>query len=201
VSAASRLLAPLAYLRIEHPAKLKYDFMIPAVLAAVGGALFYFVPHGPPIFGSTGLVALVNNLLQVLTGFFIASLAAVATFNKEGMDATMPGDPPKLQVMDRGTRRMINLSRRRFLSLMFGYLSFLSLFIYVLGGVANLFADPAKALISPDHVHFIKWCFLFPYLLMLSNLSVTTLLGLFYMADRIHRHDPMLQWGPGNEGK
>ncbi len=196
MSAIERLLKPLDYLRVQHPAKLKYDFFIPASLTVVVAALFYFVPKSPPIFGNSGLISLINSLLQVLTGFFIASLAAVATFNKEGMDATMPGDPPKLRIIERGRIKIIDLSRRRFLSLMFGYLAFVSLGLYMFGGAANLFAEGAKTAIPAEWHKAVHWVFLLVYGFVLSNLMITTLLGLFYMSDRIHRHDPMLHTDP-----
>lgn len=202
MSALHRLSKPLDYLRIQHPAKTKYDLVIPLACTVAGVCLFYFMPKTPAIFGQNGLISLINSLLQVLTGFFIASLAAVATFNKEGMDNTMPGDPPRLRVMERGRIKIIDLSRRRFLSLMFGYLSFISLFLYLGGGIANLFADSVKALVPQDWHGISRWGFLSLYIFLLANLLITTLLGLFYMSDRIHRHDPVLQSGtpPENAG-
>jgi hypothetical protein len=97
--------------------------------------------------------------------------------------------------MERGRIKIIDLSRRRFLSLMFGYLSFVSLFLYLGGGIANLFADSFKALLPLYWHPAARWIFVFLYIFLLANLLITTLLGLFYMSDRIHRHDPVLQSG------
>ncbi len=139
------------------------------------------------IFGDKGLLDLIVGLLQILTGFYIASLAAVATFNKSDMDSKMKGEPAKLSVLVRGVPVTEELTRRRFLCLMFGYLSFVSIFLYFAGGVANLFSSHIAGLLPLKLHSWAKWLFVWIYLTITANLIVTTLLGLFYMSDRIHR--------------
>ncbi|MCK1670190.1 hypothetical protein [Bradyrhizobium sp. 153] len=74
--------------------------------------------------------------MGVLTGFFIAALAAVATFGKQEMDDPMPGEPPvRLEHTINTETYYENLSRRRFLSFLFGYMAFLTLVLYVVGYV------------------------------------------------------------------
>jgi hypothetical protein len=109
-----RLLQPLDYLRIEHPMKRKYDFWVPLALAIPFASWLSFAPGHPNIFGNGGLLASAGGLLQVLTGFYIASLAAVATFNKHSMDLPMPGESPVLALIERGHLHRVPLSRRRF---------------------------------------------------------------------------------------
>jgi hypothetical protein len=193
--ATSRLLRPLDYWRIKHPAKSKYDLWLPLGLAFLFTSGLYLLPISVPIFAERGLISIISELLQILTGFYIASLAAIATFNKEGMDSTMPGDPPTLKTMYRGKIKIIELSRRRFLCLMFGYLSFMGILLYFLGSGANLLRENAIEIIPFYWRPFAKWGFITFYLFLVSNLVVTTLLGLFYMADRIHRTDPTLSQG------
>ncbi|EKF9782201.1 hypothetical protein RV096_003428, partial [Vibrio cholerae] len=77
--------------------------------------------------GKSGLVQLVNGLLQVLIGFFVASLAAVATFQRPGMDENMRGKAPTLQGK--------GVTRRQYLCYMFGYLAFMSIAVYFGSGV------------------------------------------------------------------
>jgi hypothetical protein len=186
---ARRLLQPLDYLRIEHPRKRKYDLWIPLALAMPFASWLTFAPGNPNIFGYGGLLSDVGGLLQILTGFYIASLAAVATFNKRTMDLPMPGDPPTLALMERGHLHRVPLSRRRFLCVMLGYLAFLTLILYVVGLLSLVSARSVK-LIIPLHYHItVRVIFVFVYVFLASNLFVTTLLALYYMADRIHRPD------------
>lgn len=192
MGAISRLFRPLDYARIKHPAKTKYDIFIPLSLAVFGTAILMWLPKTPNIIGTKGLIEIFSGLLQILTGFYIASLAAIATFNKDGMDETMAGDPPTLTVSYRGKIKIDKLTRRRFLCLMFGYLALMSIFIYFLGQGTQLFADNAKILIPSKYFYWCKWSFVSIYLFFALNLIVTTLLSLFYMVDHIHRHNPTL---------
>lgn len=184
-----RLAQPLDYLRIDHPAKAKYDYLIPALLAVALTVWVVFAPRPVSVFGQNGLLSIAGGLLQMLTGFYIASLAAIATFTRRSMDLVMPGVPPRLNVFERGVERQLRLTRRRFLCLMFGYMAFLSLFLYLLG----MFVVPSITAIKeiiPVAVHgYARGIFVAMYFFLFSNLLITTLLGLYYMADRIHRHD------------
>lgn len=185
----SRLLRPLDYIRIKHPLKVFYDFYFPLIAASLLTASFAFLPVQPKITGDGGLIKIITDILQILSGFYIASLAAIATFNKDGMDDLMEGDPPTLKIVYRGKEMTDELTRRRFLCLLFGYLSLLSLFLYFLGAVSSLLAANFKYLLGHQLWWMVKakWFFVWMYLFLTSNLIVTTLLGLFYMVDRIHR--------------
>tara|TARA_R110000782_G_C14817047_1_gene413380 strand:+ start:3045 stop:3665 length:621 start_codon:yes stop_codon:yes gene_type:complete len=197
MSAISRLFRPLDYLRIKHAAKRKYDLFIPFWLSVILTGSLIVLPKSPVIFGEGGLLEITGSLLGILTGFFIASLAAVSTFNKQGMDDEMPGEPLILLVFERGEEVPKKISRRQFLCLLFGYLSFICVFLYLMGGAAMLTVDSMVLLIKPALHSVAKWGFVFVYLLIFSNLLITTLLGLFYLSDRIHRHDPKLKGGVG----
>jgi hypothetical protein len=113
-----------------------------------------------------------------------------ATFNKQSMDFPMPGDPLRLETVERGKHRIIELTRRRFLCLMFGYLAFVSLLLYLVGVGAMISAESVKALLPLAWRWWTRSAFVLLYVFVFANLLVTTLLGLYYMADRIHRHDP-----------
>lgn len=183
----ARLLKPLDYLRIKVVEKLRYDFVYPLVLGTGLTLLLFFYPLPVKVFGTDGLLDLIVKILQILTGFYIASLAAVATFNKADMDELMSGKPPTLKVFKNGKETQERLTRRRFLCLMFGYLAFISISLYFIGGFANLFSYNISQLIPIVLKTPVKWVFVWSYLVITSNLIVTTLLGLFYMCDRIHR--------------
>ena len=183
------------YIRIRHPEKIKYDLYYPLLLAVLFCVIFGLLPAAPKIFNDQGLIKHITGMLQILTGFYIASLAAIATFNKEGMDSKMQGEPPKLTTWRFGRTEVVELTRRRFLCLMFGYLSFLSFLLYFIGIGGMLSYENVKIVFQIKYHFWIKWGFVFCYLFLLSNLVITTLLALYYMADRIHRVDSELQGG------
>lgn len=184
-----RLLTPLSYLRIEREDKVTDELIIPAVLTFISvGTLWYFSGK-VPIFPDKGIISFIVNYLQIVSGFYIASLAAVATFNKESMDKPMPGIPVILPVTRKSKGRPETLSRRRFLCFLFGYLSLLSLVLYFSGSALILLAPQVKLILPVEVLAAVKWSVVTVYMFTTYNLLVTTLLGLYYMTDRIHRKE------------
>src|SRR5690554_2636924 len=98
------LLRPFSYLFIEHRLKWKVDWLYPVVLATLSAALIVILRKwGPvPLYGNEGLIEKILGFVQVLPGFYIAALAAIATFNKLYIDKTMPAPAPKIDIMING---------------------------------------------------------------------------------------------------
>ena len=192
-----RLIRPLDYLRIKHEQKTKYDIYIPATLTILSIFIYILLPVKPNTFGSGSITNIIGGLLQLLSGFYIASLAAIATFNKQGMDSVMPGVAPTLETLHRGSLENIKLTRRRFLCLMFGFLAFSSIALYLFGGLAEILSSN-YGLLSGQVKIYIKYIFLSVYFFVFYNIMTTTCLGLYYMSDRIHRGDPEHIGKPGN---
>lgn len=116
-----KLLKPLYYLKIKHEQKLFIDIYLPLMVAALFCFAFsYFCRNRfcrKKWFSAVG-----EWLLQVLM-VFVASLAAVATFQRPGMDENMRGKAPTLQGK--------GVTRRQYLCYMFGYLAFMSIAVYL----------------------------------------------------------------------
>lgn len=188
-----KLLRPFDYLRIKHDIKERYDFLFPFCISAAFTAIFFSLPVTPQIFGSEGLISNVISTIQILTGFYIASLAAIATFNKDGLDDVMKGTPPTLSSTIKGKKANVALTRRKFLCLLFGYLSLTSIMINLMSICAKLVYPSLLALhLSPELFFLIKYFSIIIYFFVIANLFVTTLIGLYYMSDRIHRYEPRL---------
>jgi hypothetical protein len=51
------------------------------------------------------------GFIQNLPGFFIAALAAVATFGRADLDALMPGKPPRVSILYHGRPTEVELTR------------------------------------------------------------------------------------------
>jgi len=182
-----QLFTPLAYLRIKNPIKPWFDWYIPLAMTTFVFVVLMVLPGRVNLFGETGLVAHVTQLLQMLIGFYIAALAAIATFPSKVLDQPFAGDPVKIKVKRKGQQKLIPINRRRFLSYLFGYLAFLSLLLFLIGMSISVLHNNLEALLAKDVVRAIKPGFTFVYLFLISNLMVTTLLGLHYLTDRIHR--------------
>ena len=140
----SQIIRPLAYLRIKHVSKvpLFVNWIVPAVLSAALLIASLFLPSGIAVFGDSGAVSRTLGFLQSLPGFYIAALAAVATFGNPDMLKLMPGTPPTMSVLYNDRPTIVQLTRRRFLSSMFAYLTALSIILTVVAIVAMSIASP-----------------------------------------------------------
>lgn len=187
VSALRHLVVPIDYLRIRHPQKWVYDFLIPLVATIILWGLLWSLPLPIDFVGNGGLIDIFTGLLQILIGFYIAAAAAIATFDRQAMDQPMEGIAPELKIRVRGQTVTERLTRRRFLSFLFGYLSLLSFILYLLGAFVDLLEPNIVALVPHGIIQLVRWTSLFIYLFFACNLVVTTLLGLYYMTERIHR--------------
>jgi hypothetical protein len=176
----------LSYLLIRHPAKWRYDFLYPALAALGIGTAINLAGDQLNMSGDRGVLDQLNSLIGILVGFFIAALAAVATFDRPSMDDPMPGIPPKMRIKEKGVSYDVDLSRRIFLSQLFGYLTVASLVVFGLGAFGQLSAESLRSSLIPTAYDWGKAAFVYAYAFGLSNVIVNTLLGVFYLSFRIH---------------
>jgi hypothetical protein len=138
------------------------------------------------------LVVGVNAALQVLVGFYVAALAAIATFNSPSLDQTLADN---MSLREGGTSHPV--TRREMLSYLFGYLSCLGFAVML----AGLFVVPIRFLMTlvvplgwfRTAAYVVLWL----YISAIWSLFFTTLLGLYYMVYRMHRADPTVLTGAG----
>ncbi|MFT3755291.1 MAG: hypothetical protein QM769_04995 [Pseudoxanthomonas sp.] len=184
------LLSPVNYLRISQKHKRAFDWGIPL---AISGLLFgaaWFLPHTVVFLGEKGLISKIAELLQVLVGFYIAGLAAVSTYKHPALDQPVAGAAATL-VRSKGATASI-LNRRQLISFLFSYLAFLSLSLYFTGLIAEVFS-PLVGQIGRYEIRYLLANVLrFAYVFGCAQMIIVTLLGMFYLGDRIHRADPVL---------
>lgn len=179
-----KILTPLTFLRLQSPDLRAYQWTIPAILTLLGLAGFYVLPIKPPLFTDKGLVNTINGLLTTLIGFYIAALAAIATFNNATLDNVMKGRSPTLIGFRQGEKIEEQLTRRRFLVILFGYCAFVSIMLFAFG-VLSLLIAPSLA--KSAWLAGLRFVWLAIYFCISASLLVVTLLGLHYLIDRIHR--------------
>ncbi|CCU70928.1 hypothetical protein [Thalassolituus oleivorans] len=183
-----QLFTPLNYIRIRRgTVKMWYDWYMPTAISGMVVMILISTDWSINTFGSNGLIEQVVELLKMLIGFYIASLAAVSTFPSAVLNQGLAGESATLKSKRRGKEIVIPLSRRRFLSYLFGYLAFMSLVLFISGMAINLLTPLAKVHISSSIIPWVKGVVAFIYLFWVSNILVSTLLGLHYLTDRIHR--------------
>ncbi len=175
---AKQLLSPFSYLtKFEHGAKSWYNFWYP-LLFTVLTIPFLFVFIGQSSIPS--VIRDINNFIANLPGFFIAALAAIATFGNARIDDEIGG--VKVKVLDStGDLKPLPVSRRRFLSSMFSYLTALSMFVVVATNIALRIHFESTQL-----QHVVNFMGFTAFFFALWQLILTSLLGLYYLGERLH---------------
>jgi hypothetical protein len=185
-----QLLRPITgYLSIQHPTKRIVDWVIPCFFALVFTLVIALFRERVNFFGAGGFISLVLGYVQNLPGFYIAALAAIATFARTDIDVLMPGNPPpKIRTEDnRGITNLVELTRRRFLCLLFAFLTAECIFLTFVSIVAISIAAGAKAALPAFLYLPAFYVTTFVYFLLLSQLLIATLWGLYYLGERIHQ--------------
>lgn len=185
------LLRPFSFLTITHPTKkpIFVNWVVPAIAAAIVVSGMVSIGISIDVFGSNGLLSRLLGFIQSLPGFYIAALAAIATFNNRDMLKLMPGVPPIGTVNYNGFPERVPMSRRRFLSSMFAYLTALSICL-TLGAVVMLaLADPVKSLLPQEAHPWIKAGVFFLFIGFVFQMVAVTLWGLYYLGDKLHTLD------------
>lgn len=189
----SRLLRPVLFLSIKSKGLKKYTWLYPALWVFLVLNYIYFFPE-TCIDKSTIIKKMIqdcSNLLYVLPGFYIAALAAIATFNAPTMDVPLDGQNTELCSQEENIQTR-KLTRRRFLCLLFGYLSFLSLILCVVTVIFTQMPPSAIfAKIWPTSKIYMDLFFITVAMLFFIQLICLTLLGLYYLCDRIHWRKPI----------
>ncbi|CAM5457876.1 hypothetical protein TMEC54S_03496 [Thauera mechernichensis] len=149
----------------------------------MGALLGFDVPINA--FGEQGLLARLLAFVQTLVGFYIAALAAVASFNSRHLDRVMPSPPPTMRVKYNGSLQTVPLTRRRFLCAMFAYLTALS-FLFSIAAITVLSLATSVAAVAPATMTVVlKPVTLALFLLAIFQMTSITFWGLFYLGERI----------------
>lgn len=174
-----QLLRPFSYLRIQHDDKWIYDWLLPTLLCAISCGAIYSFMSLDKVVSSTGLISDITSFVANLPGFFIAALAAVATFNKNDIDQLM-ANPPKIEILHHGSPLMIEMTRRRFLCVLFSYLTAISIFLVL---ASRFFLNMN---ISENYFLYSAWAGIIIFMFVLWQMVIATILGLYYLGERLH---------------
>lgn len=176
----SRLLRPLLFLHIRMDRLCRYVWLYPFCwlgLLSIFLVLFFQYEIGRV---SCELVGKSSAFVVLMPEFYLLDLIAVAwAINTPAMDKPFEGCKATLTSRESETERRI-LSRRRFLCLLFGYLSFVSLLL-LLANMALMTVAQGGWFTSPLQVFFAGI-----YGFFFLQLFALTMLALFYLCDRLH---------------
>ena len=184
----SVFLRPLNYLRVRHEYAVRFNLIVPTAATTLFTLLLFRLSVDPDIYGHNGLIAGFTQMLGVLAPFFIASLAAVATFSANKLFDTKfrMKETLSLERLEKGTWRTRLLTVRQFLSLLFGYCGFVSLMLFLTSLIVPVIA-PGISLLFGDWSQVFGLMFFVFYLFVFFHMMTATIIGIYYLSDRIHR--------------
>lgn len=186
----NQLFKPFGYLTIKHPAKKVVDLSIPLIMALTVLCILALARNAINVWGDSGLVSMVQGLVQGLPGFYIAALAAVATFGRQtALDALIPEPTPTIETWYGTGKVEIGLTRRRFLCLMFAHLTALSIALSIFTSFGISLAAPVRATLVPGFAELLFYVISGVYFFLLFQMLVVTLWGLSYLSDKMHQPD------------
>lgn len=174
-----QLSRPLSYLRIKHDDKWIYDWAAPSIFTIATLLLAYHYIPLDKLISDNGLISELTSFISGLPGFFIAALAAVATFNKHDIDELM-ANPPKIGILHHGSFLMVEMTRRRFLCVLFSYLTAISIFLVIGARIGLAITTPT------EHNILLSWFGISVFLFILWQMILATILGLYYLGERLH---------------
>jgi hypothetical protein len=177
-----RLATPVRYLSIRHEIKSRFDWGWPLALTVVTMLIFWVLPKPPSILGENGFLKGIRELIGLFAAFFVVALAAVATFSRESLDRPMQGRTPTLDGRD--------LNRRQFVCYLFGYLAVLSFALFLAAVLAQIIAPSLRAELSVNALWWIRAISGTIFTFGFWNMVVTTLLGIYFLVERVHLDTP-----------
>jgi hypothetical protein len=176
---AYQLFSPLAYLRIKHPDKWIYDWLFPVLLMFVSVFIATRFMTIDALVSDSGLLNSIVDFVANLPGFFIAALAAVATFNKHDIDHIMD-KPPRIDIVYQGEMQEVDMTRRRFLCVLFSFLTAISIFLVLFTKIA------LAASLDTVYQDTLAWMGVALFFFALWQMVIATVLGLYYLGERLH---------------
>jgi hypothetical protein len=195
VTVRYELSRPLAFSGIKGPGLKIYRDVIPWATAVAALTLYWCLPLRIPLVGNVSVSGLAAPFFASLPGFFIAALAAVATFNGADLDREMSNVTTKLTI--RGEEADSRLTLRVFLCYLFAYLTAISFLAFFLCASVSLLTgnlhelaqmashgQPAREQIATNGLRSI---FVGAVALVGAKVVFCTALGLYFLAERVHQ--------------
>lgn len=181
------LFRPFSYLTVKHPSgfPLWVNWLLPGLFSLALTLLAWHFDVQVNLLGEKGLLERLLEFIQTLAGFYIAALAAVASFNSPHLDKPMPSPAPTMKVKYNGVLQSVDATRRRFLSSMFAYLTAASILFSLLAISVLTLAAPIGTLLPEISLQYLTPLALFAILFPVSQMTAVTFWGLFYLGERM----------------
>ena len=182
-----QLLKPFGYLAIQHPYKWVVDWLYPCILALITITLIIQLSDISKLTEPNGMIAMLLSFVQSLPGFYIAALAAIATFGRLDIDDILPEPTPKVVVKLRGRENTIDLTRRRFLAMLFAFLTgeSIAIVIFCIGLISFGTAVNGYSHSNIQIGHYLYVFAIFMLFVFIYQMILATFWGLYYLGYKL----------------
>ena len=183
-----QILMPFGYLMIRHPHKWIVDWFYPALATVLTLLGLLHITEISLVLAKGGIVSSLVSFVQSLPGFYIAALAAIATFGRADIDSVLPEPTPEVKIKFIGGENIVKLTRRRFLAMLFSFLTAESILL-VIFTIFTVELSSSILLFSAHGVSIGWWVslvLLAIFFFALYQLVAATFWGLYYLGFKLH---------------
>ena len=199
----TELLAPFFYLRVKTgdgglTRKIFIDIILPAILSAITVFLSKILDIEYSFLGENGLFHSFSTAFQIFAAFFIAALAAVATFDRKGLDTNLKGDSAWITQWSNSKQAMVRreITRRMYICYLFSYLSGICLFFVIILPFSSIYGAAIGQHIKKSSESLYSILFLgFEYIFYFCVWSIflLSLVAIRFLGDRLQNMDTDFQ--------
>lgn len=191
------LLRPTSYIRvwIDYPkfsqSKFFAEIFVPIIISIFLTSFYFFSGQQVALIGPQGFFSSVADLCQLLAAFFLAALAAIATFGNAELDKGLRGAPAKFYRWSNTVERNepIELSRRAFLSKLYGYLAWASIFLFIAISVFESTQDIKFPIPSNTALNVFNGFVIFSGIFYFVHIIFVAIIGVVFLIDRINNEE------------
>lgn len=186
---------PFAFNTIKSKDLAAVRTYVPGAITIALTLLYFVLPKQPDIIGDKRYLDYLLQIVGILPGFYIAALAAGATFANPSLDEPMPGKrPPTLKISRMGQSYEDVPTIRIFICHLFAYLSATSL-VLAFALLLCIELNPSMEYLTAtfENIRFVVFATksaqalaVMAVTFYVAKLAVVTLHGLYFLAERMH---------------
>ena len=188
----NQILFPANYLFINHEdnKRQEREIMFPLIPAILFTFIYILSSFKLSLIGEEGIFSSMSDLLQLLSAFYLAGLAAIATFGNENLNKSLRGGDAFIYTWNNAMQRKekVVLSRRAFLTRQFAYLSWMSIIAFLVISVFESSKDIIliKSTIAINIINCLL-CFIGVY--VVSNIIYVSSSAILFLASRLNKDE------------
>lgn len=175
---------PFLFLRVSYPNATMISWIAPIIMSSSTMIVVYLLPGSINIGGADGFLERVITIMTISGGFFVTSLTVILTNESAVINGKFIGEG-KPEIISEGEF----LTRKRFLSLLFGYISFISFCIVGIISFSLVVSSSFRIILNDITFEILEYVSGFILLTFLFQIFLFSMVGLHYLADRLHRAD------------